>query len=71
MANPDQSPYGITRRRMLAVTGGVLAASAAATLPGRPAFAQGAALRITQVRNATLRVEMGGVRFLIDPMLAE
>ena len=71
MANHDQGPHGITRRRMLAVTGGVLAASVAATLPGRPAFAQGGALTITQVRNATLRVEMGGVRFLIDPMLAE
>ena len=70
MANHDQGPHGITRRRLLAVTGGVLAASAA-TLPGRPAFAQDAALTITQVRNATLRVEMGGVRFLIDPMLAE
>jgi L-ascorbate metabolism protein UlaG (beta-lactamase superfamily) len=28
-------------------------------------------MRITQVRNATLRLDFGGVRFLIDPMLAE
>ena len=28
-------------------------------------------MRITQVRNATLRIEFGGVRFLIDPMLGE
>jgi L-ascorbate metabolism protein UlaG (beta-lactamase superfamily) len=28
-------------------------------------------MEITQVRNATLRLDFGGVRFLIDPMLAE
>jgi L-ascorbate metabolism protein UlaG (beta-lactamase superfamily) len=28
-------------------------------------------MKITQVRNATLRIEFGGVRFLIDPMLGE
>lgn len=28
-------------------------------------------MRITQLRNATLRLDYGGVRFLIDPMLAE
>ena len=28
-------------------------------------------MKITQVRNATLRIDYGGVRFLIDPMLAE
>jgi L-ascorbate metabolism protein UlaG (beta-lactamase superfamily) len=28
-------------------------------------------MRITEVRNATLRLDFGGVRFLIDPMLAE
>jgi L-ascorbate metabolism protein UlaG (beta-lactamase superfamily) len=28
-------------------------------------------MKITEVRNATLRLEFGGVRFLIDPMLAE
>ena len=28
-------------------------------------------MKITQVRNATLLLEYGGVRFLIDPMLAE
>lgn len=27
--------------------------------------------RITQVRNATLRIDYGGVRFLIDPMLGD
>jgi L-ascorbate metabolism protein UlaG (beta-lactamase superfamily) len=66
----DQSRCMITRRRMLELAGGVFAASAA-TLPGRPAVAQSTPLRITQVRNAMLRVEIGGVRFLIDPMLAE
>ena len=28
-------------------------------------------MKITQIRNATLQVTYGGVRFLIDPMLAE
>ena len=28
-------------------------------------------MRLTQVRNATLRLDFGGVRFLIDPMLGE
>jgi len=28
-------------------------------------------MKITEVRNATLRLDFGGVRFLIDPMLAE
>ena len=28
-------------------------------------------MRITEVRNATLRLDFGGVRFLVDPMLAE
>jgi L-ascorbate metabolism protein UlaG (beta-lactamase superfamily) len=70
MPTNDQSRRMVTRRRMLELAGGVFVASAA-TLPGRPAVAQSAPLRITQVRNATLRVEVGGVRFLIDPMLAE
>ena len=26
--------------------------------------------KITQIRNATLRIDYGGVRFLVDPMLA-
>ena len=28
-------------------------------------------MKITQIRNATLRIDYGGVRFLIDPMLGE
>jgi Predicted Zn-dependent hydrolases of the beta-lactamase fold len=28
-------------------------------------------MRITQLRNATLKLEIGGVRLLVDPMLAE
>ncbi|KPP98488.1 MAG: putative Zn-dependent hydrolases of the beta-lactamase fold [Rhodobacteraceae bacterium HLUCCA12] len=28
-------------------------------------------MKITQIRNATLRLDFGGVRFLIDPMLGE
>jgi L-ascorbate metabolism protein UlaG (beta-lactamase superfamily) len=28
-------------------------------------------MKITQIRNATLRLEFGGIRFLIDPMLGD
>ena len=35
-------------------------------MPGASAQA-----KLTQVRNATLRIDYGGVRFLVDPLLAE
>jgi L-ascorbate metabolism protein UlaG (beta-lactamase superfamily) len=28
-------------------------------------------MKVTPIRNATIRVEFGGEKFLIDPMLAE
>ena len=37
----------------------------------RPSHAAGQRATLTQVRNATLRVDYGGVRFLVDPMLAD
>jgi L-ascorbate metabolism protein UlaG (beta-lactamase superfamily) len=63
----------ITRRQALALTGGALVASSvvargasAGSVPRTSAQA-----KLTQVRNATLRIDYGGVRFLVDPLLAE
>lgn len=63
----------ITRRQALALTGGTLVASSMAALgmSTRPSHAAGQRATLTQVRNATLRIDYGGVRFLVDPMLAD
>lgn len=58
-----------TRRELFALSGAAFVASAL------PAHAQNAAapqasVSITQIRNATLHVDYGGVRFLVDPMLS-
>src|SRR5690348_29781 len=37
----------------------------------RPSQAARDKATVTQVRNATLRINYGGVRFLVDPMLAD
>mgnify|MGYP005989926359 CR=1 FL=1 len=60
-----------TRREMLTMSGALLATGfgASATAKEVPASATGAT--ITQIRNATLRIDYGGVRFLIDPMLSD
>jgi L-ascorbate metabolism protein UlaG (beta-lactamase superfamily) len=63
----------ITRRQALALTGGALVAS---SVIGRgpsagPGPGESAQAKLTQVRNATLRIDYGGVRFLVDPLLAE
>lgn len=59
-----------TRRELFALSGAAFVASAL------PASAQNAAVpqesvKITQIRNATLHVVYGGVRFLVDPMLSD
>jgi hypothetical protein len=59
-----------TRRELFALLGATLTASAF------PAGAQDAAAhhngaKITQIRNATLHIDYAGVRFLVDPMLAD
>lgn len=58
-----------SRREFFALAG------AAAALPAlaRTAMAQPAVptLAVTQIRNATMRIQYAGVRFLLDPMLAE
>ena len=63
---------GLSRRGMLGVGAGVAAALAA---PGYVSSAlaqsQVAGDRMLQVRNATVQINYAGVRFLIDPMLAD
>lgn len=63
----------MNRRQVLALGAGALAASmtAAIGLPTSRALAADSVNTLTQVRNATLRVDYGRVRFLIDPLLAE
>ncbi|MDW9670323.1 MBL fold metallo-hydrolase [Sinorhizobium meliloti] len=63
----------VNRRQVLGLGAGALAASmtAAAGLPTGRALAADSVNTLTQVRNATLRVNYGGVRFLIDPLLAD
>jgi L-ascorbate metabolism protein UlaG (beta-lactamase superfamily) len=63
----------MNRRQVLALGAGALAASMTAAV----GFATGRAMAadsvntLTQVRNGTLRVDYGGARFLIDPLLAD
>ncbi|MBO0134208.1 MBL fold metallo-hydrolase [Agrobacterium burrii] len=59
-----------TRRELFALSGAAIVSSAI------PASAQVAAaskgsVKITQIRNATIHIVYGGVRFLVDPMLSE
>jgi L-ascorbate metabolism protein UlaG (beta-lactamase superfamily) len=63
----------ITRRQALALTGGALVASSILTRGASASSVPGASTqaKLTQVRNATLRIDYGGVRFLVDPLLAE
>jgi L-ascorbate metabolism protein UlaG (beta-lactamase superfamily) len=63
-----------SRRNFLALSGGGLMASALAVVAARAQ--EGAAggadnITITQIRNATIHLDYAGVRFLIDPLLAE
>ncbi|MFC1458477.1 MBL fold metallo-hydrolase [Microvirga arabica] len=61
----------LTRRQALALAGGALVASSAAAQAASTGSASGASnqAKLTQVRNATLRIDYGSVRFLVDPML--
>jgi L-ascorbate metabolism protein UlaG (beta-lactamase superfamily) len=63
----------ITRRQALALTGGAIVASSevARGVSAGPAPGASVQAKLTQVRNATLRIDYGGVRFLVDPLLAE
>ncbi|WP_426128407.1 MBL fold metallo-hydrolase [Pararhizobium sp. PWRC1-1] len=59
-----------TRRELFALTGAALAASALPASAQDTAASKGG-IAITQIRNATLHVIYGGVRFLVDPMLSD
>ncbi len=63
----------ITRRQALASAGGALVASSVTTRGTSAERLLGASgqAKLTQVRNATLRIDYGGLRFLVDPLLAE
>ena len=63
----------INRRRALSLGAGAVAASftTALDLSISPSIAADGRNALTQVRNATLRIDYGGVRFLVDPLLAE
>ena len=59
-----------TRRELSALSGAALVASAFPASAQDTAAPQGS-VKITQIRNATLHVVYGGVRFLVDPMLSD
>lgn len=59
-----------TRRELFALSGAALVASAFPASAQDTAAPQGS-VKITQIRNATLHVVYGGVRFLVDPMLSD
>lgn len=59
-----------TRRELFAFTGAALVASALPASAQSAAVPQGS-VKITQIRNATLHIIYGGVRFLVDPMLSD
>jgi L-ascorbate metabolism protein UlaG (beta-lactamase superfamily) len=63
----------ITRRQALALTGGALVTSSVTARGAStgPLLGASAQAKLTQVRNATLRIDYGGVRFLVDPLLAD
>jgi len=68
----DQDGLPMTRREALPVMGTLGALSAGALgVTARPAAAAAGQATVRQIRNATLRVDFGGVRFLVDPMLAD
>lgn len=59
-----------TRRELFALSGAALVASAFPAGAQVAATPQGS-VNITQIRNATLHIVYGGVRFLVDPMLSD
>lgn len=68
-----KTEHGLTRRQALMMTGGAIAAASLMSATQGRANPVGASKtsKITQVRNATILVDIGGVTFLIDPLFAE
>jgi L-ascorbate metabolism protein UlaG (beta-lactamase superfamily) len=60
-----------TRRQMLTMSASAVVASAVAASAQRIEDSSESRVKITQIRNATVRIDYGGVRFLVDPMLAD
>lgn len=61
-----------TRRQMLAMSASAVVGSAvSASAQEHELSSESRGGKITQIRNATLRIDYGGARFLVDPMLAE
>jgi L-ascorbate metabolism protein UlaG (beta-lactamase superfamily) len=74
MVDASHTPNSLTRRHAITVGGGALLVSALLAASGAAGAAAERATRsasLTQVRNATLRIDYGGVRFLVDPLLAD
>jgi len=64
----------MTRRQAITMGGSALLASALLAAGASSGVATERSTRsasLTQVRNATLRIDYGGVRFLVDPLLAD
>ena len=74
MAGASRTSSALTRRQAITVGGGALLASALLAASGAASAATERSARsasLTQVRNATVRIDYGGVRFLVDPVLAD
>lgn len=68
----DIKMNAVTRRHALMLGGAAFASSLISpTLSLAGTVAKGINAKITQIRNATLLIEYGGARFLIDPMLSD
>ncbi|MBD8701921.1 MBL fold metallo-hydrolase [Sphingomonas sp. CFBP 13714] len=63
---------GLSRRQLLAAGGAAaVTLSVAPSLKAAPLPAPSTGNSIVQIRNATIRVNYAGVRFLVDPMFAD
>src|SRR6187399_544268 len=74
MGSASETSSALTRRQAITVGGGALLASALFAASGAAnAATERPAPRasLTQVRNATVLIDYGGVRFLVDPVLAD
>ncbi len=60
-----------TRRQMLALSGAAIALGSATPVVAQEGALPTTGATLTQIRNATLRLDYAGVRFLIDPMLSD
>lgn len=73
MVDTSHAPNALTRRQAIITGGGALLGSALLATSGWAGAAERTtrSASLTQVRNATLCVDYGGVRFLVDPVLAD